>query len=211
MRNLAGSNPKAVIAKKSGTADHGSAVYLTDRPNATVQLHTPDCHTGGTPRHSARILQMHIDATIGGIERHGVCTGDEERECRCGLSRNGSSHGSRGRHCRIDAGSGSRVGLTRRDADWQTDTTGIGTHVTASLLPTLTEATAKTPVLDRVTMPSAVGVTNTATISGTGSLDGDNSRVCSPTIRSAGPELAQSQASATSVGKIYAVGVKAKT
>jgi hypothetical protein len=79
------------------------------------------------------------------------------------------------------------------------------------LAPTFTVATANTPVLARVTMPSLLSVAARATISGIGVEEADKSKVFNPELIGAGLLLTQSKLNSTSVGAIGAVGVKAMT
>ena len=83
-----------------------------------------------------------------------------------------------------------------------------------ALAPTFTVATEKTPVplvLGTFTIPSFVNVAASATISGIGVGEADNSRVLSPELMAAGLLFAQSKLSCTSVEEMGPVGVRAKT
>ena len=80
--------------------------------------------------------------------------------------------------------------------------------------PTFTVATPSTPVPvapEILTIPSCVTVTAMATMSGTGVVDADSSKVLRPELTGAGSVVAQSKLNARSVGEIGALGVTAIT
>src|SRR5437868_6718740 len=82
------------------------------------------------------------------------------------------------------------------------------------VIPTFAVATANaaepsTPGISMI--PSAVGVADRATMSGTWLTDADNSNVSSPVTTSAGKVFRQSKASWTSVGPNPLVGVNENT
>jgi hypothetical protein len=83
--------------------------------------------------------------------------------------------------------------------------------VMTPLAPTFAVATAKTPVLSTFTIPSFVSVAAKATMSGTGVLETENSKVFNPVLTGAGFVFEQSKLNCTSVGSIGELGVKAKT
>src|SRR6516162_6771857 len=86
--------------------------------------------------------------------------------------------------------------------------------VTVPPVPTLTVATANTPVPvtpGTFTMPSLFSVAARVTMSGTGVAEADNRSVLIPDRLIADAALAQSKTTGTSVGAIGAVGVKANT
>jgi hypothetical protein len=89
-----------------------------------------------------------------------------------------------------------------------------GVAVIVPVDPTFTDATAKAPdppTPGRRTVPSPVGVTADATMSGTGVFDADSKSVFRPVVTGAGLVLEQSKVNSTSVGLNEAVVVKANT
>ena len=82
------------------------------------------------------------------------------------------------------------------------------------LAPTFTVATANAPVpfVPRIfTMPSLVGVTAKANMSGTGVAEAESSSVFSPVLIGAGSVFVQSKLNCRSVGAKGWVGMKAMT